>query len=213
SLDEWLKLLQSADAKDRRNATRVLAKGIGPEGKAAAPALIRALRDEDSGVRCDAATALGKVGPVTKEVVPALAAALADKEVRSSAADALGEIGPTAREAIPALGRAYEESVGTWTVGNIICALGRMGEAGAPLLANIYQKGGPITRAIACETLGRMGPAARAAVLTLAEGLPKEEDPWHRSKVTSALRKIGPRANEAVPAHLRAEQDPPRVVR
>jgi HEAT repeat protein len=52
-----------------------------------------------------AARALGQIGPVTKEVIPALIDAMdrpADY-VRNAAAEALGAMGPQAKEAVPQL--------------------------------------------------------------------------------------------------------------
>ncbi len=40
----------------------------------AVPALIAALKDEFEGVRKEAATALGKIGPAAKDAIPALEA-------------------------------------------------------------------------------------------------------------------------------------------
>jgi HEAT repeat protein len=69
---------------------------IGPEAKEAVPALIAALKDQDAGVRWEAATALGEIGLEAKEAVPALIAALKDQNelVRWYAARALKTIKP-----------------------------------------------------------------------------------------------------------------------
>ena len=52
-----------------------------------------------------AASVLGKIGPDTKDALPALAGLLKDKheDVRWAALDALGKIGPEAKAAIPVL--------------------------------------------------------------------------------------------------------------
>ena len=77
---------------------------LGPEARAAVPALIAALK-KDRLVRKNAALALGQIGPGARDAVPALSEALGDSEwaVRRQAALALGQIGPEARKAIPAL--------------------------------------------------------------------------------------------------------------
>ena len=65
---------------------------------------IRLLKHDYYKVSNSAAFALGKIGPQTKEVVPALIQALKDDfGPRSAAATALGEIGTEANEAIPAI--------------------------------------------------------------------------------------------------------------
>jgi HEAT repeat protein len=60
--------------------------------KESLPGLIEALRDEDRGVRTQAAYALGRLGPAAKDALPALTRAAemdADKEVRSTASEAV----------------------------------------------------------------------------------------------------------------------------
>jgi len=78
---------------------------IGPEAKAAVPALVKTLEDSDTNVRWSAAEALGHIGPVTDEVMPALVKTLRDTNpnVRWFAAWALGEIGQEAKTAVPEL--------------------------------------------------------------------------------------------------------------
>ena len=71
---------------------------------------IRLLKHDYYKVSNSAALALGKIGPQTKEVVPALIQALKDDfGPRSAAATALGEIGPEATEAVSALVEALED--------------------------------------------------------------------------------------------------------
>ena len=82
--------------------------GIGERGRAAVPALVAMLADEDKELRIAAAMALENMGPAAAEAVPALTKALKDREgrVRPWAAIALGNLGPAARPAVPALGEA-----------------------------------------------------------------------------------------------------------
>ena len=67
------------------------------------PALVAALRDCDPQVRCDAARALGDMGPAARQAVDALAEALwrQPHRLRLEAARALGRIGPAAKSALP----------------------------------------------------------------------------------------------------------------
>ena len=67
---------------------------IGPEAKAAVPALIDALKDKDDGVRTAAAWALGRIGPVAKEALPALLDAESDVyfNVSKAAGEAIRKI-------------------------------------------------------------------------------------------------------------------------
>jgi HEAT repeat protein len=82
---------------------------IGPDAKAAIPALARRLQDPDADFahRCLAAEALGKMGAAAKAAVPDLVKVLKDEEndavVQAYAAEALGNIGPDAKEAVALL--------------------------------------------------------------------------------------------------------------
>ena len=99
-----------AIAPVRSNAARALAR-LGPEAKAAVPALSEALKDEEAFVRGYAASALSGIGPAA---VPALSKALKDEErdVRVSAAAALARLGPAeAKAAVPALSEALKDEV------------------------------------------------------------------------------------------------------
>jgi HEAT repeat protein len=94
----------AADVVLRRKLTYALSQ-IGPEAKAAVPALAQAVSDPDFHVRGNAVRALGAIGPDAAAAVPDLIKALSDpeSEIRKAAATALGKIGPRAKEAIPAL--------------------------------------------------------------------------------------------------------------
>jgi HEAT repeat protein len=85
-----------------RHQAAVVLGAIGPEAKAAVPALIDVLQQEDKYFRSHGAVALGKIGREAGAAVPALIKALKDREedVRREAAAALGRIGPGARAAV-----------------------------------------------------------------------------------------------------------------
>jgi HEAT repeat protein len=59
---------------------------------------VKALKDPDSGVRRNAAEALGRVGPEARPAVPLLVQALKDEDsdVQDAAAEALKRIDPAA---------------------------------------------------------------------------------------------------------------------
>jgi HEAT repeat protein len=110
----------------------------GPEARNKVPELVEQLKSPDCAIRVNALCALARLGPDSKEAVPALIQALEeDKDwvVRVAAITALGEIGDDAKEAVPVLIEALDKED--------VCA----------------------SAAIA---LGRIGPAARAALEALA---------------------------------------------
>src|SRR5205807_656106 len=82
---------------------------IGPDAKAAVPALAGALKDTDVTVQRLAARALGAIGPGAKDAVPALIAGLNNSDSAGECLLALGAIGPDAKEALPALDKMRKE--------------------------------------------------------------------------------------------------------
>src|SRR5262249_7774728 len=86
-LDEWSADNVSAQcgANARIQAALLLAR-LGPEAKAAVPALVRALKDRDPFVRDAAAGALGRIGPAAKEAAPELITLLEQQNRFASAA-------------------------------------------------------------------------------------------------------------------------------
>lgn len=114
SFDRTIPLLLGTLNHENSDARGAAAETLGRFGSNAQPAveaLISALaHDSAFGVRCDAAEALGKIGPAAR-VVPPLADALEDDSwiLRSSAARALAGLGGEAKDAVPALMRALED--------------------------------------------------------------------------------------------------------
>jgi hypothetical protein len=98
----WIGQLKNPDRDERRLAAAALLS-LGPVS--AVPALMDALKDQDTPVRATAARALGEMGPAANSSTPALVGALSDREwpVRFHAATALGDIGTLAKDALPGL--------------------------------------------------------------------------------------------------------------
>jgi HEAT repeat protein len=155
--------LRSRDPKLRRTA----AESLGGKGRAGLPALSRALRDEDAGVRRAAAWGLLRIGVEAGLAVPALINALADgdREVREHAATALGAVGTAACAAVPRLIKLLQTDSWPGPRQRAASALGRIGEAGSVVLALTGALGDPDTnvRVAAAEALGLLGPAAAEA--------------------------------------------------
>jgi HEAT repeat protein len=171
---------------------------IDPEGKECVPALIAALKHEDSFVVDTAANCLALLGPRAKDAIPALAAAMTRDYGESfhegwnpqvSAARALGRIGQPARSAVPALIGAvrYRHVVRRQADG-----LNEPGEERDCEAA-----------AAAAEVLGLFGAEARPAIPALIDSLrtSEDDDPSGRLHQAAALAlgRIGREARAAIP--------------
>ena len=134
---------------------------IGPEAKAAVPALTELLKDNSTSMQEILAEALGKIGPNAKDVVPAITELLQDKAyaVRASAARALGRMGPAAKDAVPALTQLLQDKE-KWQI--ILPA--------------------------AATALGDIGPAAKDAVPALTQLLKYQDEQMRKSAVDAWKR-------------------------
>jgi HEAT repeat protein len=114
------RVLRDSDVQMRQNAALVLSSlGGGYEEelkppldtRAALPALIEALTDDDRDVRAWAAGAIGWMGPPAEPAIPALVKLLRDpyEGARNNGCIALEHIGPAAREALPVLREALND--------------------------------------------------------------------------------------------------------
>src|SRR5262245_33190676 len=78
-LSYWMKALKDKDRAARKDAIQAVA-GIGPEAKAAVPALIGILKEKDLLLSSEAGSALRKLGAAA---LPELRKALKDKDART----------------------------------------------------------------------------------------------------------------------------------
>jgi lysophospholipase L1-like esterase len=202
-------------------ADTILASGLLPDAAAPAPEpsgtvaeLARRLRgDEHPARRAEAARRLGSRGESARPAVDALLTALGDpsEAVRFEAAQALVHVEPRTGD-VPALVRAlastdaYVRGFAAWSLGNLQEAAR---DAVPALVAAINEDE---TSAVVAGALARIGPAAEAAVPSLAEAL-RSPDPGRRWRAARALGRIGPRAGTAVQDLAAALTDPNEAVR
>ncbi|MBI3862029.1 MAG: HEAT repeat domain-containing protein [Planctomycetia bacterium] len=180
---------------------------IGPGADAALPQLRKLLYGKSSTIRLSAVRALADIGPGAADAVSDIAAALKDRDekIRVESTRALGKIGAESRPAIPALVAALadeSESV-KW---HAVWALSQIGgKAVNPLIALLDDEK---LRETAVVALGDIGAAARPAVRPFVALLAKPDLPAAlRSEIILSLARIGPAADDAVPALLRTLTD------
>ncbi len=215
-IDKLVPQLSAPSVEVRRTAAFELSK-LGPDAKAALPALIAALDDPDKQVWALAVGTIASIGPAAKEAIPALLAALDTREMRGRrerdrvqttmrSAHALSRIGAAA---IPALITALESEDSGVRAG-AARALGGMGPAakdGIPgLIANLGHREGFVRREVV-DAFGQIGLAAVPALLGELGG----KESADRATAALALGEIGHAAKDASPALLKMlgrETDP-----
>jgi HEAT repeat protein len=164
------------------------------------PGLLTGLENPDASRRADAAEDLGRIGPPAKAALPALVRRLqdADPQVRIASAAAIASIDPKHPDVLPA---ALAEMKGAAEQRRMAAdLLGDLGAVAVPALAGALKDADANVRWAAAESLGRIGPSAKAAVTDLAAVLADKEI---RSIAADALGSIGKEAKPAVPALVR----------
>lgn len=205
-----------------RLASAWVIERMGPEAREAIPALLVCLGDpgrEQNGV-CRALAAMGPavvpgltpllddrsltgrrgafmvimmLGEGGRAALPALRAALTDREVADLAARALAALRD--EESIPAILKALELQRGGMNRMDMVRALGSFGPRArnaVPQLARALRSELPGERVAAAEALGNIGAGAGVSVLALAELLlVAGQDAWESDPFTDALLKVG----------------------
>jgi HEAT repeat protein len=180
----------------------------GDEGDATAvPALVAALRDSDQFMRGYAADALASIGPVAKDAVPALLAALNDPRdeehlhARYKAALALAQIGPDAKVALPALVKALgdEERSVRYAAASVLCGMRADAAEAAPALIKLLGSD--------YSMFGDSRSGMRASIMDIGTGvIPAliealgDDSVKVRDFAATILGQFGPVASDAVPA-------------
>lgn len=195
-----IKMLGNTDKYIRRHAVWALGK-LGPQAASALPALCKALRDADPRTASGAAQALGELGPAGAAAVPDLAEAMRGTNVVLCrlAAKALSQIGPPAFSTLLVHLTHHDPFV----KGEAAMAVGWMGPAAAPAVTSLIS--------ILCMSPPTTAPA-RPVVVPKSESSSVEEIPpgpvdTARIAAVTALGRIGPAAQEAVPSLIKYEKD------
>jgi len=200
TLKEWTELAKDKDPAIRRKA--VVHLGLGPFGKAAVPALMAALADEEVEVSQAAVTALRRMGRDAEKAVQALAAMLQETN-RVQAREicgALGQIGPAAVPVLIEILNSKEED----TRQDACLALANIGAAAKDavpaLVAEMKNKQSPHFARHALEGIGK-------AALTL-ELFDAAKDSKTCGAAMSVIEEVGPIDNIGVPILIQLLRDP-----
>jgi HEAT repeats/HEAT repeat/PBS lyase HEAT-like repeat len=171
---------------------RQAAEELGREDETAVPGLVRALQDDDAGVRLAAAEALGAFGDGAAAAVDSLIDGVGDldPQVREMSIRALGNVGSKARLALPVLIKALASK--DWRTSLAVTeALGKIGASEAiPALLEVLRDKDVPARDGAALALGEVGPSAAKAVPDLLLAI-REDDRAVRAAAATALGKIG----------------------
>lgn len=206
-------LIETLEADPDINVRVAAASALGMIGsltEEVVPALIGVVnsQQEARSTRVAAIEALGRIGPAAREAIPSLIDELKVVSFAETAsAEALGKIGP---EAIGPLSRFLVETVETQEreVGaagashallQAIYALGEIGPAAnsvVPILIKALEEW-DYNRLFVIKTLGKVGIGNAETVPALIRAL---QDTELREDAALLLAKIGPAAQEAVPA-------------
>lgn len=167
------------------------------------PDLMTNTRHKSPLVRLNAIKALGKLGWLAKDALPALAKSLHDPDgkVREAAAQAIGQFGPDAISTLIEMLNHQDKYVRR----NAVWALGKLGPLARVSLRDLCQRlqdEDPRTASGAAQALGSMGTDGADAIPSLAEAMRGTNIVLCRL-AAKALSQIGRPALQTLIAHLK----------
>ncbi len=199
--------VKDKDPRVRASAAEALARS-GPQAAQTVPTLSKLLADEDADVREAAANTLGQIG---KPAVPTLIAGLksGNPVFLQAVTNALGKIGPPAVPAlIETLTNPKEKVLARQYAAIALTKVGSNPKEIVSALAGRLDDKESAIRRSAAGALGKIGPAARAALPRLIAMSGNEtEDPVVREYAVRALTRIDPNDANVVSALIRVLED------
>ncbi len=189
-------LIQALDDEQAAHWACVLLREIGPDAKAAVPALTAKLDDDREEIRMQALLALGAIGEAAAPAVPQIAAALQNELVAPTATFVLGQLGTIPADAEPVI-RANTESenpglrtVSYWALARVhLDDMELRREATAELVARLKDER-PYVRQVAARALAALPPAPDI-VLPIWEEAMKDADPTTALHALDAMATLG----------------------
>jgi len=204
-------VLDRPESQLRRKAADALG-AIGPGAFEAVPSLIRSLKAGNE----TAAEALGRIGEPGS--VPSLIDALSDWRVAFGAVSALGAIGPEHPGILPALVRTVSLPQAPEAVrvraAEVLGSFGQKAKDAVPALVSLLK--GPHSAAIrsaAAQALMSISTEKESGLPILVWALGESPDPNVRRWAAEMIGRLGPAAFDAVPALVKALEDPDPAVR
>jgi len=174
------------------------------------PALIQRTGEEDAEVRVSAVRGLAQPGPIARDALPELLAAMHDQSpfVRDNAARALWHFPNECEDVLEELvqlarDQANREYIGEQTAITTLTRMGPRAAKAIPALVEMLGDKNPINRLAGARALGSVGPEAKLAAGELTKLL---EDPLVRQEAATALGNLGPEeANLALSVLIRTD--------
>lgn len=162
-------------------------------GAPAVSVLVQEMETKEPSIAIAAAKVLGEIGTAAKPAQPALRRALKSPraDLRRAAAEALVRTVPDAM-----MVRFWLETLRDKELADVgLQALGLIGKAAVPGLAEVLSDKEPFLRSRAAEALGRIGPEAASSAAALI-GLLRDDDADTRTRAGAALVSIRPASEE-----------------
>jgi HEAT repeat protein len=155
-IGELIAQLDHSDATIRRTAARTLPEQGSADARVV-PALTKAVADLDPQVRFESVVALGKLSSASDTARQSLENALKDPDskVRVRAAFALQKIAPDEQSFVPVIDAAMRSGEGRTILE--VGTLGNEASWAVPTLIQLLSHESPQLRAVAAQTLGKVG--------------------------------------------------------
>jgi HEAT repeat protein len=181
----------------RPRAAAILGR-IGPQAKAAVPALVDLTKSDDPTARRQALLALAAMGPAAHAAAPAAIGALRDTDmnVRYSACYALGKMGAAAMDGRAALQREldsrdpYISLAAAWALARIDPDCSQTPPKALPMLVKALDDSDPMVRLEAASSMRCLGPQARPAAAALRKVAKEDPSELVRDMAAEALKAL-----------------------